>query len=164
MQFPCAAFLLKSKKLPFKSLGYYFNLRLQSEKQTIKSDMKSRSNIDILCSILIACFSFKSHKKSAAKTFTETEVHFASLFVYNKIAVKVQGCNAILAQLSKSATTTVTVAEYFMEHYPKVWENLDHPKLRQFFRLKIEELTLHYHAIVAVFSMFYYARQIYEAT
>ena len=113
---------------------------------------------------LIACFSFKSHKKSAAETFTETEVHFASLFVYNKIAVKVQGCNAILAQLSKSATTTVTVAEYFMGHYPKVWEKLDHPKLRQFFRLKIEELTLHYHAIVAVFSMFYYARQIYEAT
>ena len=104
-----------------------------------------------MCSILIACFSFKSHKKSAAKTFTETEVHFASLFVYNKIAVKVQGCNAILAQLSKSATTTVTVAEYFMGHYPKVWENKDHPKLRQFFRLKIEELTLHYHAIVAVF-------------
>ena len=34
---------------------------------------------------------------------------------------------------------------------PKSGKNKDHPKLRQFFRLKIEELTLHYHAIVAVF-------------
>ena len=60
-------------------------------------------------------------------------------------------CNfGAAAKLSKSATTTVTVAEYFMGHYPKVWENSDHPKLRQFFRLKIEELTLHYHAIVAI--------------
>ena len=53
------------------------------------------------------------------------------------------------AVLSKSATTTVT--EYFMEHYKKSGKNtVDHPKLRQFFRLKIEELTLHYHAIVAI--------------
>ena len=170
MQFPCAAFLPKNvKKLPFKSLCY-FNLRLQSEnvvlnaQTNVKSDKKCRSNIDILCSFgnFFNSLVFLS-KAIKSQTFFYPRRKFISSSTLSlsiiKIAVKVQGCNAIFAQsreqqiggaaLSKSATTTVT--EYFMEHYKKSGKNTgDHPKLRQFFRLKIEELTLHYHAIVAI--------------
>ena len=109
MQFPCAAFLPKNvKKLPFKSLCYYFNLRLQSEnvalnaQTNVKSDKKCRSNIDILCSFgnffNSLVFLSKAIKSQQRLFFSIPDGssfrHLLSLSII-KIAVKVQGCNAI---------------------------------------------------------------------